>query len=280
MLNIFGKSGALGRSGTMAFAAGLAICSVSPVLAVTSYGVFDIDLQMNAGMTETQRKAFRTAEATFENMIGGYAAPVAAGTKLTINASVEPIDGTGKVLGSAGPWGTFKSGGYTYTKNGRMRFDSADIGRWTPERMVQLIMHEMAHVLGFGTLWAVNGVYVSGTGKYTGQEALEAYRVETGNPNASYVPVELGGGYGTANSHWDERDGGGSKELMTGWFDSGSYITQKTISSFADIGYVLRDVSSDTAPVPLPATGLLLLSGIGGLFYIRRRGDAEEPVPC
>ncbi len=128
---------------------------------------------------------------------------------------------------------------------------------------------EMAHVIGFGTLWAANGVYQYGSGQYTGQNALEAYRVESGNADASYVPIELDGGNGTANSHWDESIG--RSELMTGWFDSNTYISQTTIASFADIGYALRGVYEDVAPVPVPATGLLLIGGLGTLLGMRRR---------
>lgn len=220
-MNIFGRAGAVLRSGTMTFAAGLALCFGTPVQAVTSYGVFDIELQLSAGMTEVQQNAFRTAEAVFEGLIAGYAEPPSyPGKKLTINASIEAIDGVGKVLGSAGPWSTFKTASYTYSNYGRMRFDSADIGRYSATRLVDLIVHEMAHVIGFGTLWTANGLYTYGSGKYTGANALAAYRLESGNSDATYVPVELGGSYGTANSHWDERDGGGSKELMTGWLTS------------------------------------------------------------
>ena len=64
----------------------------------------------------------------------------------------------------------------------------------------------MAIALGFGTVWDMNtGIYVNGTGHYTGTAALAAYQKEfVGQQNATYVPVELGGGVGAADSHWDE----------------------------------------------------------------------------
>ena len=90
--------------------------------------------------------------------------------------------------------------------------------------------YEMAHVLGFGTR-EYNGVYQDEAG-YTGVNALEQWRTEFGQTNATYIPIELGGGSGTADGHWDEitcvsnftgiTDGNGNdmrNELMGGWLN-------------------------------------------------------------
>jgi len=70
---------------------------------------------------------------------------------------------------------------------------------------------------------------------------------------ASYggvVPLENGGGSGTAGSHWDETNfmPNGvpmSNELMTGFFVPGevTLLSDTTIGAFADIGYVVQDLS-------------------------------------
>jgi hypothetical protein len=114
-----------------------------------------------------------------------------------------------------------------------------------------VVLHEMAHVLGFGTLWTSNGVYVNGTGEFTGPFATALWQSEfgqTGTPD-----VELAGGPGTAGGHWNEvdfgvgptgiTDGSGNdmrSELMTGWLNTSPapFISDMTIASFVDIGFV------------------------------------------
>ena len=53
-------------------------------------------------------------------------------------------------------------------------------------------------------------------------------------------------------------------ELMTGWLNSPSYISDTTLMSFADIGY-------QVAPIPLPAAGYLLFSALAGLSIFKKR---------
>jgi hypothetical protein len=148
---------------------------------------------------------------------------------------------------------------------------------------LSVIKHEMAHVLGFGTLWETDGLYVHGSGHYTGSFGLAAYRAEFGQPSASYVPVELGGGAGTADGHWNEVDNGGGNagitdakgrdmryELMTGWLNtpaSSLFLSNTSIQSFRDLGYTV-------AAVPLPGAvwlfGSALVSFMG--FSAKKRG--------
>src|SRR5690606_3571755 len=66
-----------------------------------------------------------------------------------------------------------------------------------------ILAHEIGHALGIGTLWVANGLYVPGSGEYRGQHALRAYRAEF-DPHATAVPVELAGGSGTRDLHWNQ----------------------------------------------------------------------------
>ena len=100
------------------------------------------------------------------------------------------------------------------------------------------------------TLWEYNGVYQDGSGAYTGANALEQWRTEFGQTNATYIPIELGGGSGTSDGHGRNyrvlisgiTDGNGNdmrNELMGGWLNQPTFVSNMTIMSFADISYDL-----------------------------------------
>ncbi len=262
--------------------------------ASASHAAFDLVINFSGGTTQ-QRQAFTNAEAYWENLISGYQTGISV-TGITISAVIQPIDGVGNVLGSAGPTssglvfggvnpqGQSPTDPFVLATTGSMRFDSADVPSLEANGSFgAVVLHEMAHVMGFGTLWnptdnngrVYNNVYTNGTGQFRGLNALAAYRTEFNLPLASFVPVELGGGSGTANGHWDEETFGGTaqgsnnRELMTGFLDFPTTTSRTTIESFRDIGFLPRAVA-----VPEPGTfGLLAvgLVGTGGILCKRRR---------
>ncbi len=277
------------------------LSSLTLALALTTAShavtVFDIVIDFGSStFTTSQQAAFTNAEATWENLITSYKTTgVTTGTTLTISADNPFIDGAGGTLGSAG-WetGSTFGGSYLYALTGSMNFDSADVAVLeTAGTLEAVILHEMAHVIGIGTLWsasdATGGVatgfqelYVDGTGQYTGEIGLAAFQQEfVGQESATFVPVELGGGGGTANGHWDEGDGGFATGitrisdgqdmnlmLMSGWLNGGSYISDTTLGSFEDMGYNTTLVLN---AVPEPSSALLLLAGFMGISLHRRR---------
>lgn len=233
--------------------------------------------------------AFTAAESIWESHLTGYQGGVVDSlffgassyspgqlvTDVIINAEVVGIDGVGGILGQAGPTAAVTdNAGFRIATNGIMQFDSADVqnlvtaGTWE-----DVILHEMGHVLGLGTLWTQNGVYVTDSGEYTGARATAQWQSEfgqTGTPD-----VELAGGAGTRNAHWNENDGGAGltgitdtqgrdmrDELMTGWLNGNTFISRMTIESFADIGFTV-------SAVPEPSSLTVLLSS--SLFFVRRR---------
>ncbi|MCJ8294224.1 MAG: PEP-CTERM sorting domain-containing protein [Colwellia sp.] len=246
------------------------ILSASCLVNVANAGViydFDIRVNFDGGLTSSQQDIFSEAEDFWEFFIVGYRDEL-VGPGLDISASGQDIDGVGGILGQAGPtWGLFLPS-YVYATAGIMEFDSADLSYMeTAGTLFDVIVHEMAHVIGFGTLWGetLNNLLDS-SGNYVGLYGLEAYQLI--NPEATFIPVEQGGGPGTAGGHWDEPDGGGFSELMTGWLDPNPTISLATINSFADLGYVINPNFS-VEQVPEPSTLAIFALGIMGLFSRR-----------
>jgi len=266
------------------------LCALLPLYGVAS---FIIDVTFSDGINDSYKSAFSDAATFWQSQITGYRLDDAALQGVTVSANVAAIDGAGGILGSAGPtYGYFfndvhlagdsASSDVLYATAGAMTFDSADVDNMISNGLwEQVIRHEMAHVLGFGTLWGFNyagiifnNFYVAGSGQYTGAAGLAAYRAEF-DPSATFVPVELGGGSGTADAHWNEVDGGGSLtgitdaygndmayELMTGWLNTPTFASNTTIAQFYDLGYTI-------IPEPSPLMMIALVSA-GGL-WIRRR---------
>ncbi|WP_406651306.1 leishmanolysin-related zinc metalloendopeptidase (plasmid) [Aliisedimentitalea scapharcae] len=164
---------------------------------------------------------------------------------ITITATLEGIDGIGGTLGSAGPRMIRNDGTYL-SATGAMTFDSADaqdqfdLGNWET-----IVLHEMMHALGFGTLWSLMGLtsgsVAGGDMRFTGANATDVYQTEFSDIASADsgsllgVPVETDGGPGTAGGHWDETEF--DTEIMTGYVDTNSFVSLMTIAALEDMGY-------------------------------------------
>lgn len=224
---------------------------------------FDIQLLFGDGLTSSQQDIFLEAENFWESQILGYSQAINFQPVMRISAKGEDGDGVGGVLGSAGPTGgSYGSEGMLYVRDGGMTFDSYDMTNLENNgSLLDVIIHEMAHVIGFGTIWSNEavGLYVPGSGQYTGEYALAAYQAEY-DSLAEYVPVELDGGSGTADGHWDESWAGEQSDLMTGYIEGEITISNTTLASFRDLGYIVASPSSLVSDVPVPfVAGLSLL---------------------
>jgi hypothetical protein len=146
------------------------------------------------------------------------------------------IDGAGKILGEAGPC-------YVRSDNslpivGHLKLDAADLRQMEVfGTLDDVVLHEIGHVLGIGTMWPDKGLLQGKGGAdpmFLGANAVSAYRAMGGTLAA--VPVENTGGDGTRDGHWRESTFGG--ELMTGYISTGGNpLSALTISSLADLGY-------------------------------------------
>lgn len=192
---------------------------------------------------------------------------------LLIFATIEPIDGPGRVLGSAGP--CYLRLGSNIPSVGRMRFDVADLENMiTNGSLKNVIMHEMLHVLGVGTIWTTQSllVGVGSTPRFTGSLAIDACLTSHagGGVCNSGVPVEdcvgiPGCGAGTINSHWKE--GTFTNELMTGYINAGiNPFSRMSIQSLADLGYGVNASQGDEYSLNAGASlmSTLLFEASGG----------------
>lgn len=243
---------------------------VTSTCALGAQASINITLQFDGSLSAAEQAYFTAAETYWESVLTGYQPGISVAS-IVIDARKVVNDGPGGVLASAGPTSAAFQGGFWLTTLGVMHFDTADIGSMiSGGSFTTVIQHEMAHVLGFGTLWNMASgpqLYTNGSGQFTGANAVAAYRTEFNQPGASFVPVELGGGSGTADAHWNEGDGGTAVgivdgqgrdmrlELMTGWINTPAFVSQTTLASFVDIGYSIT-------PVPEPAALLLFVAGL------------------
>jgi hypothetical protein len=227
--------------------------------------LFNIDVRFATPPSVEVQAAFDSAAARWERLLygdlqntpivaadlpqtcGGVQTPALNETidDLVILVSIEAIDGPGRVLGSAGP--CLVRDGDSLPLLGGMRFDSADVPTFVGNGLFdEIVMHEMGHVIGFGTLWRLKALLVGavrdgGTDPhFVGSLAIAAFDENGGAFYAlgAKVPVENIGGAGTADGHW--RESVFDTELMTGFLDAGTNaLSVITGASMADLGYVL-----------------------------------------
>jgi hypothetical protein len=212
-------------------------------------GGFQITLQMS-GLTTQEQAVFQQAAARWSQVITGdlpnatYRGQTV--DDILINASAPTIDGVGGILGQAGP-DAFRSGSLLPI-HGVMEFDAADMQTMLSSGLLySVVLHEMGHVLGIGTLWSSLGL-LSGAGTsnptFRGANATAQYNQIFGT-SATGVPVENTGGSGTRDSHW--RESVLTNELMTGWAGPGTNLplSRITVGSLADIGYTVNYAAAD-----------------------------------
>ena len=226
-------------------------------------------------LTSSQQALFTNAKTRLESIITGTvpqvnangADPASCGATgvaklnetisgLVIYASIDSIDGRGKILAEAGPCYIRTSNGqHDYrTSIGIIKIDSADINTLAGSgTLQQVITHEMMHVVGFGTFWDTTStnllINYGANVSYIGAGGIAGCKAIGGNNIcASSVPVEgTQGSDGTINSHWRESTFG--NELMTGFINSGTNpLSVMSIRSLEDLGYAVNSSVADAYP--------------------------------
>jgi hypothetical protein len=230
-----GSGGGGGGGGTTSFAP----YTSGPATASAGY---NITIEFKGSWTQAYYDIFVAAADRLTTLIIGELPNVTVyGAKggpkpvddILITAELGPIDGLYGILGQAGPTAVRTNGSLPATAT--MKFDIADVDAMGLATFAEVVLHEMAHSLGFGSIWDRLGLVSNGL--FTGANALEEYLAMGGSGHG--IPVEQDGGAGTAGSHWDEELF--HNELMTGYINSGeNYFTAMSAASFADMGYVIN----------------------------------------
>jgi leishmanolysin len=158
------------------------------------------------------------------------------------------------ILGESGPCLVRKPGNLPIL--GVMSLNSSTLETLAGNGLLDdVIEHEMAHLLGFGTVWDLDGLLRDTTTSdpwFSGMDAQAAFRQALPSFTDKIVPVEANGGSGTTLSHW--RESVMTNELMTGFLNSGpNPLSAVTIESMADLGYSVNVSAAD--PWPTPSSG-------------------------
>ncbi len=177
---------------------------------------------------------------------------------LVIFAIVTQIDGVGRVLASAGPCILRTQSRFPVI--GVMRFDVDDIQSLASNgRLASVVLHEMLHVIGIGTLWRARDMVIgSGSsdprfiGNLAGNQCIAAGGFASCGDGR--VPVENSGGSGTVEVHW--RESVFDAEVMTGFVEANTEMPLSSISfaSLQDLGYGINLLSADPFLVPTPGS--------------------------
>ena len=250
-------------------------------------GSFNIEIIWSTSRRSSVDNATQAAVARWESVItenlgavyisGSASADPGVIDDVRIYARVSSIDGPGGTLGTGGVrWYRTSSGLPAVSV---ITLDEDDVGHLSSAGLQNLVAHEIAHALGFGTLWSSLGLLNSPAGSadsnsplpdthFSGANAIAAFDEAGGTGyTGAKVPVENDGDFGGVDSHWRIAVFGYG-ELMVGTFRSrGPWLPMSaiTVQSMADLGYSVNAGAADGYGLPLsnaPGTPVLARTSV------------------
>jgi hypothetical protein len=161
------------------------------------------------------------------------------------------IDGPRGILARSAP--CYIHSPANVTAIGFFQLDTADADLMlTSGTLDNVVLHEIGHILGIGTLWNFNRTLLFGAGTvdsyFAGAVARDQFTRTGSTFSGNPVPVENcvgipGCGAGTRDSHW--RKSVFNNELMQGYARAVMPLSAVTIGSLADLGYTVNLAAAD-----------------------------------
>lgn len=285
----------LGKSAIPQTLTVVANSSITTTISATVATSYTVDVRFfGPAVAPDVAAAFTNAAARIDAIITGDLADVSINTRLdsgstncgvpvninetvddvVIYVTVKTIDGVGKILAQSGPCLIRNSSRLTVV--GVMDFDVDDVNNLQTRGQLQsVVLHEMLHVVGVGTLWDQKSpsliVGAGGTDpRFTGTTGTQACTDAGGTTLcAGGVAVENcvglnNCGAGTRDSHWREGTTtlpGFHAELMTGFIEGLGVVmplSNITVKSLGDLGYIVNSFSADDYTVIGPSLRALI----------------------
>lgn len=176
-----------------------------------------------------------------------------------------------------------------YASEGTIIMNTDQLSTYSDNLIFQVLVHEIGHSLGFDSeMWWYYDLYDedSTAGQYGSEfdtAALARYQQEFGQPDATFVPVEISEGEGSDHSHWDQVNGAidstgrlFSSDIMTAFASNNPYMSETSLAVFEDIGYEVDysyagELRYADFAVPEPSTSILVLISATGFLLRRKR---------
>ena len=204
--------------------------------------------------------------------------------------SIDSIDGVGNAVGVAGPCHvrsiSYGFGPIVSTPTlGAVILDEADVAQMESQgSLLSVVTHELAHVLGFGTIWTVREWLREASlpnkpdadTHFIGPVTIPAFDAVGGAGYAgAKVPIENGAEPGSSDTHWRESVFG--DELMTPYLTGATQpLSLVTIESMYDIWYEVDLNAADA--FSLTSAGRAGMAMARGSFIDLSNDVADWPI--